>query len=258
MASSTKFLTTGQAALYCSVTPDTVLKWIRSGLLPAHRTAGGHHRIDERDLERLLSIPSSNGDAGHFPSGHRAFRYCWEFKGDGKIPEGCRSCAAYQLRAQRCYEVARLAPDAPHLKLFCSGSCMDCDYYRMVHKQATNVLVVSSDKKMAGSLKKEAKEHDFNLEITDCEYTCSALVNDFRPDFAVVDCSLGPRLSRDICRHLSQDPRIPLTRLILAANEGEFPSKCDKEIFARIQRPFSIRDLVACIEDMLKVSRSSN
>ena len=253
-----KSLSTGQAAQYCSVTPDTILKWIRSGLLSAQRTAGGHHRIDERDLERLLSAPSSRQTSQQLPSKQRPFRYCWEFKGDGVIPEGCRSCAAYQLRAQRCYEVERLAPDAAHLKLFCSSSCSDCDYYRTVHQQAVNVLVVSSDKRLTGPLQKEAQEHNFNLRVTDCEYSCSAIVNDFRPDFAVVDCSIGPRLSREICKHLSQDPRIPFVRLVLAANEGEFPSSCDKEIFARIQRPFRMQNLVTCIEDMLKESRSSN
>ncbi|MHC4663312.1 MAG: helix-turn-helix domain-containing protein, partial [Planctomycetota bacterium] len=50
-----KYLTTGQAAIRCSVSPDTVLKWIRSGLLPARKTAGGHHRINERDLDRVLN-----------------------------------------------------------------------------------------------------------------------------------------------------------------------------------------------------------
>ena len=38
MAKMKRFLTTGQAAELCSVTPDTVLKWIRSGRLAAART----------------------------------------------------------------------------------------------------------------------------------------------------------------------------------------------------------------------------
>ena len=38
---SERYLSTGQAAGICSVSPDTILKWIRSGKLPARKTAGG-------------------------------------------------------------------------------------------------------------------------------------------------------------------------------------------------------------------------
>ena len=51
-----RFLTTGEAAQICSVTRDTIFKWIRSGYLPARRTAGGHHRIDRNDLDKLFSL----------------------------------------------------------------------------------------------------------------------------------------------------------------------------------------------------------
>ena len=44
-------LTTGQAAKLCEVAPDTILKWIRKGRLRGTRTAGGHYRINPRDLQ---------------------------------------------------------------------------------------------------------------------------------------------------------------------------------------------------------------
>ena len=54
-----RFLSTGEAARICSVTRDTVLKWIHSGRISAIRTMGGHHRIDFRDLERFMTeLPS--------------------------------------------------------------------------------------------------------------------------------------------------------------------------------------------------------
>ncbi len=58
---NSRMLTTGQAAKICSVTPDTVLKWIHSGALPARRTAGGHHRIDEQDLSRFAGPTTRKG-----------------------------------------------------------------------------------------------------------------------------------------------------------------------------------------------------
>lgn len=48
-----EFISTGQAAKICAVTPDTVLKWIKGGRLNARRTPGGHYRIDRRDLQEL-------------------------------------------------------------------------------------------------------------------------------------------------------------------------------------------------------------
>ena len=38
-------------------------------------------------------------------------------------------------------------------------------------------------------------------------------------------------------------------RVVLAGNEGEFPKECDKEVFARIERPFQIKDIGDCIEE---------
>lgn len=244
-----KMLTTGQAARMCSVTPDTILKWIQSGRLPASRTLGGHHRIDQRDIELLLK-PAAQGVEKHEKSnGARQFRYCWEYNGNGSLLPGCRHCAVYEMRALRCYQVAKLAPDANHTKLFCSESCEECEYYNLVRTRATNVLMVTDDPSLTEKLKSEAESAPFNLEFSTCEYECSFIIERFRPDFAVVDCSLGIDRSRDISSHLAQDPRTLFSRVILAANEGEFPNECDKMVFARIVKPLSIDDIAECIAD---------
>lgn len=245
---ASRLLSTGQAAQYCAVTPDTVLKWIRSGLLPAQRTAGGHHRIYEADLQRLIK-PSGNIPRARAASARqRAVKYCWEFNGNGGILDACKQCPVYRMRAQRCYEVVRLAPEAGHPKLFCKrDSCTGCDYYQHVHGQSVNVLVVTDDRHLAKSLHDQSGDQNFNLEITDCEYSCSAVINEFRPDYAIIDCSMGASFSRDITNHLKDDPRVPFVHVILAGNEGEFPRGCDKEVFARIQKPFGVEDIAACI-----------
>lgn len=250
---NSRMLTTGQAAKLCSVTPDTVLKWIHSGALPARRTAGGHHRIDQRDLARFLE-PTPRSERPQAPpptrrgrSDQSVTRYCWEYNSGEELPAGCRDCVVYQLRAQRCYEVAKLHPEIGHTKLFCKGNCVDCDYYRRVHLQATNVMVVTDDKYLIDALGRERVEAPYNLEITDCEYTCSALVDSFRPDYVVVDCAFGPERSGDICNHLAEDPRLPHVRVVMAVDEGLFPSGCDRNVFARVQRPFNVSDITECI-----------
>jgi excisionase family DNA binding protein len=46
-------LSVNQAAKRLGVSPVTVRRWTATGLLPCTRTAGGHRRIDERDLDDL-------------------------------------------------------------------------------------------------------------------------------------------------------------------------------------------------------------
>lgn len=249
---NSRMLTTGQAAKLCSVTPDTVLKWIRSGSLRARRTAGGHHRIDERDLlpfmvPAAILEPIPPDTASSTEARRSVSRYCWEYNGRGVLPVGCKDCAVYHLRAQRCYEVAKLSRDIGHTRLFCKGDCTDCDYYRHVHLQAVNVMVVTDDRGLIESLEKDKQTAPYSLEITDCEYSCSALVDSYRPDYVVVDCSFGPDRSADICNHLLDDPRLPHVRVVLAVEPGRFPKGCDKKAFARIERPFGIANITDCI-----------
>ncbi len=248
---SQKLLTTGQAAKICSVTPDTVLKWINSGRLPATRTPGGHHRVSHTDLSRVLN--SEKGIVFNVEAAtqrqQQHFRYCWEFNGNGALQDGCRECVVYQMRAKRCYEVVERAREIGHNKVFCKKSCDECDYYKVVHQQAANVLIVTDNEILGADLKRGAESAGFNMEVTDCEYTTSALVEVFRPDFAIVDCSLGKQRTKDICDHLVEDPRVPFIRVVLAAGEGEFPEECDREVFARIPKPFGIQDVTDCLHE---------
>ncbi len=255
MAKMRRFLTTGQAAELCSVTPDTVLKWIRSGRLAAARTAGGHHRIERSALERFVAEPQvSNEPTSHAPAlrtdlipGERRFQFCWEFKSREKALEVCTKCAAFLMRAQRCYEVAKLVPEGEGDWVFCAGTCDDCDYFREVHGQRTNVLVVTDDSGLTGGLIAGSTGAPFNLQIVDGEYTCSAVINHFRPDFAFVDCGLGVETSGNVCCHLLGDPRIPFVRVILAGADADFPIECQQGLLARISRPFGVEDISKCI-----------
>jgi excisionase family DNA binding protein len=243
-----ELLTTGQAAAFCSVTRNAVFKWIQSGYLSAYRTVGGHHRIDKRELERLMNAPTSlpSKNAARSPKGPRR-QYCWEYNGNGKTQDACLDCAVYTLRALRCYEVAKLAPEAPHAKLYCHGRCEDCDYFREMHGKTANVLVVTNDRTLASGLLAEADAAGFNLEITDCEYSCSAIINHFKPDFVIVDCLLGRHVSRQISHHINKDPRIPYVRVVFAGSKEDFTRKCDREVFAQIARPFDVKDIEECI-----------
>jgi excisionase family DNA binding protein len=252
----TRYLTTGQVADILSVKSDTVLKWIRSGLLPARRTAGGHHRINESDLDRLTHVVNESAlkNAHRQKSKTQQIQYCWEFYGNGCTSEDCLKCAVYLIRAQRCYEVAELAPELEIQKTYCKKSCEECDYYDLVHDQNANVLVVTTDKQLSAKLLKPAEALGINLQIADSAYSCSLLINDFRPDFAVIDCEIGPDAC-EIGHHLVKDPRIPNIRLIIAGECHDFPPKCDKKVLARIKKP---TDLFAIVHILERVSIENN
>jgi excisionase family DNA binding protein len=244
-----EFLTSGQAAKLCSVTRDTILKWIKQGKFPARRTAGGHYRIRRRDIQHLMVArgnPSVN-EEGRLEG--RSFQYCWEYNsGSQESLHKCKECVVYRARAFRCYEVIKLGGDIGHAMQFCSKTCDECDYYNQVHLQATNVLVISDNQVLKKTLPEKADEDPINLEITDCAYSCSALVETFRPDYAVVDCSLEGKQSRDIVKYLNDDPRLPYVRVILAARGDELPEGDDGEVLARIRTPFTLDDITDCID----------
>lgn len=248
-----EFVSTGQAAEICSVTPDSVLKWIKAGKIPASRTPGGHCRIRRRDLDAIvrpktisISIPKANS---------RAFQYCWEFNSDsGELKNGCQSCVVYKSRALRCYEMSKLPDNAGHAKLFCDASCDECDYYHLVKEQPLNVLVVSDKPAIREILEAGMSDTDVNLKFTDCEYKCSMLVENYRPDFGIIDCSMGVERARDFVHNLYADPRIPFIRIILVGKRASFPTECDKETFAYVETPLNLPKLKEFFVNLVELS----
>ncbi len=51
-----EYYTTDEAAKLCKVSRSTVFRWIQEGKLTASVTLGGHHRILENDLMKLMEI----------------------------------------------------------------------------------------------------------------------------------------------------------------------------------------------------------
>ncbi len=126
---SKEFLTTGEVAVMISVTPDAVLKWIKTGKIPASRTIGGHFRIHRNAIPSYLfdkEMPQRVEEQNNL------FQYCWEFntKNEEDLEE-CRGCIVYRARAKCCFEMIKLPAEAGHFKKFCLKSCEDCDYYKV-------------------------------------------------------------------------------------------------------------------------------
>lgn len=231
-------LTTGQAAQLCSVTSDTILKWIKKGRLEGVRTAGGHYRIERRSLERLIpATRHSEGISRQLLEGYPQGLHCWEYLSErGTIREDCRQCVVYRVRAARCYLLADLQTDVGHARRFCESSCEDCIFYRRVKGLATNVLVITSDDDLIAELTSSEAE-SVALCFARNAYEASAIIHDFRPAFVAIDVERTPAVDAELLDSLAADPRVPGLRVILVVPPGM------KGRRRRLPRG----DLVACV-----------
>ena len=253
-ADEPRLLTTGQAARICSVTPDTILKWIKKGLLSGVRTAGGHYRIEHRDLETLIaSLRPARSPSHQLPKCSPQGLRCWEYLGrGGTIRDDCRKCVVYRVRAARCFLMAGLGSDIGHARRFCRDSCEDCVYYRRVKGLSTNVLVISSDGQFIDRLVAE-KNESITLRFAQNAYEASAIIPDFQPAFAVIDVESIPAGHAELLDSLAADPRVPGLKITLVVPPGmtgrkRYRPKND-QVVSVLEKPFGSRRIAAVIDD---------
>jgi len=222
-----ELLTTGQAARLCAVTPDTVLKWIKKGKLPATRTAGGHYRVSLPDLDPFMagfgqkspntlagpSTPSPSLESGTKEGPEEV--PCWEFLSDnGEVRQACRQCVVYRVKATRCFLMAGLDSDVGHAHQFCEGSCEDCVYFRRVQGMGTQVLFISADENLVDRIE-WSQEDTVSMRFARNGYEASALIQDFRPEIAIIDMEGLPDQGFGLLDSIAADPRVPHVRVIL-------------------------------------------
>jgi excisionase family DNA binding protein len=245
-----EYFTTFQAAEMLSVSPDTILKWIKSNKLTAHRTPGGHYRISKKNIDSLLQDQERSGFSRGDKKKPKHYNFCWELiNNSGTAPNKCSGCQVYKRRTKRCYEMRYLPKKFGQLKIFCASKCEDCDYYRMVYDKPYNILLITEKMISVENLDPEPLDSEFNLAVSNCEYECSAIVEKFRPDYAVIDCKINN--CEDFCSHLSNDPRIPFVRLILATDKIDAREYCSNKIIGIINKEFEINDVFDCIQGIL-------
>lgn len=242
------YYTTTEASKMLSVSPDTVLKWVRAGKIESYRTPGGHARIPKSAVASMLPDKFPTSSSTTATKENIAFQYCWDFYSlDGEIEAQCRSCVAYKSRARRCYEMRDIPEQFGHLKLHCDVDCEHCDYYRTMAGHGTSAMIVSRNKKLL-SLGENADDDELTVKIASSEYECAAIIDKFRPDYVVIDCSFGVARTRDMCNYLTNDDRIPLTRIILTSRSANIKDYCDSEILGWITKPFTLKQLKDLIE----------
>lgn len=253
-ADAPDLLTTGQAAKLCSVTPDTILKWIKKGRLRGVRTAGGHYRIHRKDLQPLITSTGRLERASRqLPECYSEQLRCWEYLSDsGTIRDDCRQCIVYRVRAARCFLMVG-SESSGHARQFCQSSCEDCVYYRRMKGLAANVLVITSDEELAERLTREENE-SINLRFARNAYEASAMMHDFRPALAVVDQEQVTVGTSDLIRSLLTDSRVPGLRIIVVVPPGmkglKYRRPTSEGVVGVLEKPFGSRRITAVIDSV--------
>ena len=130
MSKVKNYLTTGETAAIFDIDPDTILRWIKSGHIPAIRTPGGHYRINRNVfLTKMIQDTAINEKK----DAQNVLSYCWEYNSEsGLIRDECKECIVYKARSSRCYELCNLPVSIGHSKLFCAESYKDCQYFKLL------------------------------------------------------------------------------------------------------------------------------
>ncbi len=244
------YYTTSQAAEVLSVSADTVLRWVKSGKIESYLTPGGHARIPHQAVRTILQ----RSDAQARPREAAAdtapsHLFCWDMQSEqGRITESCRQCATYRSRSGRCYRIRCDCEDFAGLHLRCQDPCDDCSYYRVTRRRPVRAMLVSPSGHLRRGLSTQATETDLDFCAVDGAYACSTEMQEFRPDYLVVDCAFGTSRTREICRHLLDDRRLPITRIILASPRAKLRENCDREVFGWIRKPFNVGQLRSLID----------
>lgn len=242
-----EFLTTSQAARLLSVSPDTVLKWVKAGKIKSTRTLGGHFRIPLAALERL-SVDANGAAVGNGSAEAPVYQYCWEYLArGGSVKKECRDCITYRSRSKRCYELRDLPEGMGCLRVYCESTCEDCEYYKMVSGHGHTVILLGESRRLFQDWDRLDNVGDMHIRFAESEYECSYIIEKFRPDFIVIDCSLGKRRTAMVVRNLFNDARIPVVRIILASHTKQLKEYCDKQTCGWITKPFDLEQLRQCI-----------
>lgn len=232
-----RLLTTGQAARLLSVTPDTVLKWIRAGKLRATQTAGGHNRIAAADVEQMLGA----GRTG------QAEVYCWEFflAGGGLSPR-CRLCPVYRFRAARCYEVRRAGLAVPGAFDGCPPACESCAYFGIVSRQERRLLLATSDAALRAHVERVAGG-TFEIRCAASIRETVSFLLEFRPAVILVDVEGFPRsVWQTLLRVLTEEGGAGTAQVALLASRAGVPENAKVAFLPRRPTLRRLLQLAGC------------
>jgi len=238
-------VSTGQAAKLCGVKPDTILKWVKKSKIEAFQTAGGHYRISKDNLKPYLvkDFKVSVDEA-------KRINYCWEYHSENDTTdENCRECIIFRSKAEKCYLMAGLGKNIGYAQTYCKDSCYECEYFQFTNQSPINVLIVTENKLLERRLKANVDEK-FMLKFTCCGYDTSLALQEFHPDYIIIDKYLVKSSAEEICTHLLKDPRAQGSQIVITMKKDQGAEKLPDGICATIPSPLYIADMEKCFQTL--------
>jgi hypothetical protein len=156
--------------------------------------------------------------------------------------------------------MAEMEEDVGHARQFCETSCEDCAYYRHVKGLAPYVLVVTSDDEFIDQLSGHQGE-SIAMRFARTGYEASALIQDFRPAFALIDAECMLAQDTELLDALAADPRVPGLRVMIAVPPGS-PARSRRQwksdlIVSVLEKPFGSDQIAGVISESLAASPAS-
>jgi excisionase family DNA binding protein len=230
-------LSTGEAATLCAVTPDTILKWIKSKKLPATKTPGGHYRIKKNVLQPF-TINTNRGCASMVDAAMKV-KYCWEYQAKkGPMLAQCTNCLVFLSRTERCYVIKANTKNLKNVCACSRTSCYDCDYYALTHQPKINVLIVTNNNRFVKDF-----VHDFKsscaIHFTSTQTEFMEAVRKNPPNLVILDTGYftSKAAITEFLSYLKNDLHLESNRILAVLNTSHNSMILPKGIFSLIKMP---------------------
>ena len=120
---------------------------------------------------------------------------------------------------------------------------------------ARRILIVDDEPNIVLSLEYLMRREGYEVAIAADGEAALAALAEARPDLVILDIMLPKLNGFEVCRRLRSDPRWRELKVLMLTARGrdtEVAKGLDAGADAYVTKPFSTRDLVAQIRDMLR------
>jgi DNA-binding response OmpR family regulator len=119
---------------------------------------------------------------------------------------------------------------------------------------AKRVLIADDEPNIVASLEFLMEQAGYEVKVAANGQEALELAASFRPDLVLLDVMMPGRNGYEVCQSLKSDPATRAVKVIMLSAKGrdiEVAKGLELGADAYVTKPFSTRDLVAQIRDML-------
>jgi DNA-binding response OmpR family regulator len=119
---------------------------------------------------------------------------------------------------------------------------------------AKRVLIADDEPNIVASLEFLMEQAGYEVKVAASGQEALELVASFRPDLVLLDVMMPGKNGYEVCQSLKSDPATRAVKVIMLSAKGrdiEVAKGLELGADAYVTKPFSTRDLVAQIRDML-------